>query len=382
MSSAPGIGVEGPPAQTAPGGSSTPEARSPRSASPPDVPPAPSTGGGAGSPPASVQLPGAEVRPLGIELEDAVELSVVVPVFNEVESVDELTGRIVAALDEITSRYELIIVDDGSRDGTGGALKRLGARYPKLRSIHLRRNYGQAAALSAGFDAARGEVVITLDGDLQNDPRDIPRLLEKMKEGYDVVSGWRAERKDRFLSRRLPSMVANWLIGRVTGVRLHDTGCSLKAYRADLLEDVHLYGEMHRFIPALASSQGVRIAEIKVDHHPRTRGRSKYNIMRTFRVILDLMLVKFLLSYSTRPLHLFGLLGLASFAMGFLISAYLTYVRLVHDVSLANRPILLLGIMLIIMGVQFITLGLIAEMQVRLYHEAQSKPIYSIRESS
>ncbi|MFN2433187.1 MAG: glycosyltransferase family 2 protein, partial [Gemmatimonadota bacterium] len=283
---------------------------------------------------------------------------------------------------EITPRYELLIVDDGSRDGTGPLLKRLCASHPRLRAIHLRRNFGQAAALSAGFDAARGTIVVTLDGDLQNDPRDIPRLLEKMAEGYDVVSGWRAERKDRFLSRRLPSTVANWLIGQVTGVRLHDTGCSLKAYRTELLRDVHLYGEMHRFIPALASAQGGSVAEIKVNHHPRTRGRSKYGILRTFRVVLDLILVKFLLSYSHRPIHLFGLLGIGAFTGGAVICTWLTYQKLALHLAIGGRPILLLGILLIIMGVQFVTMGLIAEMQVRLYHESQSKPIYRIREIS
>lgn len=324
----------------------------------------------------------ARAQPVDLPTGEPVDLSIVVPVYNEVEIVEDLAERTYAALEGVTVGYEVVIVDDGSRDGTGALLKQLRARYPRLRVIHLRRNFGQAAAMSAGFDAARGAIIVTMDGDLQNDPRDIPRLIEKMDEGYDVVSGWRANRQDPFLSRRLPSMMANWLIGKVTGVRLHDTGCTLKAYRREMLEDVHLYGEMHRFIPALASVQGGRMAELKVAHNARTRGRSKYNIFRVFRVVLDLILVKFLLSYSTRPIHLFGLLGLASFTGGVLICGALAYLRLFQGVGLSNRPILLLGVLLIIMGVQFITMGLIAEMQVRLYHEAQAKPIYRIRERS
>lgn len=325
----------------------------------------------------------AEVHPLDLELEARPELSIVIPVYNEVESIEPLVERLDATLGELPSTYEIIVVDDGSRDGSGAVLKRLCAQHPRLKAIHLRRNFGQAAALSAGFDASRGDVIVTLDGDLQNDPRDIPRLLERMaSDDVDVVSGWRAARKDGFLSRRLPSVVANWLIGHVTGVRLHDTGCSLKAYRAELLRDVHLYGEMHRFIPALASSQGARVAEIKVDHHARTRGKSKYGILRVFRVVLDLILVKFLLSYSNRPIHLFGLLGLGGFTVGTAICGWLTYQRFAFGTPMDGRPMLLLGILLIIMGVQFVTMGLIAEMQVRLYHEAQSKPIYRIREVS
>ena len=324
----------------------------------------------------------AEVLPMTIAPEPPLEVSIVIPVYTEVESVEDLVARVSEAMREITPHYELLIVNDGSRDGTGALLKRLGESHPELRCLHLKRNFGQSAAMAAGFDAARGRVIVTMDGDLQNEPRDIPRLLEKMEEGFDVVSGWRANRQDRWISRKLPSKAANWLIGRVTGVRLHDTGCSLKAYRADLIKDVHLYGEMHRFIPALASQQGGRIAEIKVTHHPRTRGQSKYTIMRFFRVVLDLILVKFLLSYSTRPIHLFGLLGMASLAAGFLIAGWLSWLRLTQAVPLGNRPMLLLGVLLIIMGVQFISMGLLAEMQVRLYHEAQSKPIYRIREIS
>jgi glycosyltransferase involved in cell wall biosynthesis len=324
----------------------------------------------------------ARVHALDVPLVEPVELSVVIPIFNEVEILEDLVERTNATLDGVPLVSEIVIINDGSRDGSGALLKGLGGRYPRLRTIHLSRNFGQAAAMSAGFDAARGNIIVTRDGDLQTDPKDIPRLIEKMDEGYDVVSGWRTQRQDTFLSRRLPSIVANWLIARVTGVPLHDTGCSLKAYRSELLEDVHLYGEMHRFIPALASQQGGRITELKVSHNRRTRGKSKYNIFRVFRVILDLILVKFLLSYSTRPIHLFGLLGLASLGAGLLICGELAYVRFFQDVSLSNRPVLLLGSLLIIMGVQFITMGLIAEMQVRLYHEAQSKPIYRIREKS
>lgn len=308
------------------------------------------------------------------------DLSVVVPVFNEEESLELLHQRLTEALSRLDLAYELIFVDDGSRDGSFAALQRLQAGDGRLRVVRLRRNFGQTAAFSAGFDRARGEVIVTLDADLQNDPADIPALLTKMDEGYDVVSGWRRERQDRFLDRRLPSIAANWLISLVTGVRLHDYGCSLKAYRREVLADVRLYGELHRFLPALAHGQGARVAEIPVSHFPRRFGRSKYGISRTLRVLLDLLAVRFLQSYSTRPIHIFGLLGLASLGAGTVLLAYLGVVRVILGQDIGNRPLVLLAILLTIFGAQSISTGLLAELVVRTYHEAQHKPIYTVRE--
>jgi glycosyltransferase involved in cell wall biosynthesis len=259
-------------------------------------------------------------------------------------------------------------------------LKRLRAGDRRVKVIRFRKNFGQTAALAAGFDHARGEVIITLDADLQNDPADIPRLLAKIGEGYDIVSGWRRDRKDRFLTRRLPSRLANWMISRITRVHLHDYGCTLKAFRREVVKSINLYGELHRFIPAIASTIGVTIAEVPVNHRPRLRGRSKYSIMRTPRVILDLLTVKFLLSYSTRPLQIFGLFGLVSGLVGLAIGLVLSYDRLILRQGIGNRPLLLLAILLIVIGIQFITLGLLAEIMVRAYHEATAKRIYHIKE--
>jgi glycosyltransferase involved in cell wall biosynthesis len=244
----------------------------------------------------------------------------------------------------------------------------------------LRRNFGQTAAFSAGFDLARGDVIITMDGDLQNDPADIPLLLEKIDEGYDVVSGWRVNRQDVFLTRRLPSRIANALISKVTGVRLHDYGCSLKAYRAEVVKNIKLYGELHRFIPALAKWVGIQVAEVPVTHYARKYGRSKYGLGRTIKVILDLLTVKFLLDYATRPIQIFGLLGVVCLILGTGLGLYLTTLRLFFNQSLSDRPILLLAILLIMLGVQFVIMGLLGELVVRTYHEAQGKPIYMIRE--
>ncbi len=307
-------------------------------------------------------------------------LSLVVPVFNEAANLPDLYREIAAACDPLPLRSEFLFIDDGSRDGSFEALRKIQAADPRVRVIRFRRNFGQTAAMSAGFDHARGEVVVTLDADLQNDPADIPRLLEKLGEGYDIVAGWRKCRKDRFLSRRLPSRLANRLISRLTGVRLHDYGCTLKAFRRDVLRQINLYGELHRFIPAIASKIGVEIAEIPVNHRPRSRGRSKYNILRTPRVLLDLLTVKFLLSYSTRPLQIFGLIGLFSGFAGLVIAAVLSYERLFLRQSIANRPLLLLAILLIVIGIQFITLGLMAEIMVRAYHESAAKRIYHVKE--
>lgn len=308
------------------------------------------------------------------------ELSVIIPVFNEEKNIEPLYEEISRVLNSLGQAFEIIFVDDGSRDGSFPVLKRIQEKDKAVKIIRLRRNFGQTAALSAGFDYARGRVIVTMDADLQNDPRDIPALLAKINEGYDLVSGWRQKRHDKFFTRRLPSIVANRLISFLTGVKLHDYGCTLKAFRKEIIKSIRLYGELHRFIPAIASTLGVRIAEVKVNHRPRRFGRSKYTIFRLPRVILDMLTVKFLLSYSTRPLQVFGLLGLISGLSGFVIALWLSYQRLILKVSSANRPILLLAVLLMVIGIQFITLGLLAEIMVRTYHESTGKPIYHIRE--
>jgi glycosyltransferase involved in cell wall biosynthesis len=308
------------------------------------------------------------------------ELSIVIPVRNEAAALAELHRELTEVLASWGGSYELIVVDDGSTDESFEILRRVQAGDPRLRVIRFRRNFGQTAAFAAGFDHARGRVIVTSDGDLQNDPRDIPALLEMLGRGYDVVCGWRRNRQDALLSRRVPSRMANWLISVATGVRLHDYGCSLKAFRAEVVKPLKLYGEMHRFLPAIASEQGVAIAEIAVSHRPRAHGRSNYGIGRTVRVLLDLLTVKFLLSYSTRPLQIFGLIGVAMGLLGLTVSGYLAYVRLMGEQAISNRPLLLLGILLIFTGVQLVTLGLLAELQSRTYHESQNKPIYVIRE--
>ena len=299
---------------------------------------------------------------------------------NEEENLPILHQRLTEALAGNGYSYEIIIVDDGSTDRSFDVMQELQAQDDHLRVVRFRRNYGQTAAFAAGFDRARGDVVITIDADLQNDPADIPALMAKMAEGYDVVSGWRVDRQDRFLDRRLPSIVANRLIGWTTGVRIHDYGCSLKAYRRDVLTDVRLYGELHRFIPALAHAAGARVTEIPVSHHPRRYGRAKYGLSRTLKVILDILAVRFLMSYSTRPIHIFGLLGLLSFAAGVVILLYLAVVRLFLLQPVADRPLMLLGILLTMLGVQLVTSGLLAEMVTRTYFESQDKPIYTVRE--
>jgi glycosyltransferase involved in cell wall biosynthesis len=309
------------------------------------------------------------------------DLSIVIPVKNEADNLPDLYEEFRAVLDASGRPWELLIIDDGSADDSFEILKRLHASDPRLRVIRFRKNFGQTAAFSAGFDRARGRYIITSDGDLQNDPRDIPAMVDRLEAGgLDIVCGWRKDRKDAFLSRRLPSMLANRLISVVTGVALHDYGCSLKVFRSEIVKSLKLYGEMHRFLPAIASWMGVTIAETVVNHRPRRRGRSKYGLGRTVRVVLDLLTVKFLLSYSTRPLQIFGLVGLLTGAAGFGISAWLAYVRLFASQSIANRPLLLLGILLMFTGVQFLTMGLLAELQARTYHESQGKPTYAIRE--
>ena len=305
-------------------------------------------------------------------------LSIVIPVFNEEENIPLLAEEIRRALDPQEVAYEVVAVDDGSTDGTWARLESVRAQDPRWILVGLRRNFGQTAAMSAGFDHARGDVIVTLDGDLRNDPADIPRLLALAKD-HDVVSGWRKERQDPFLSRRLPSMLANWLISRVTGVRLHDYGCTLKAYRREVVEHLHLYGEMHRFIPAIASWMGISLAEVETHHRPRRFGRSKYGITRTLRVILDLITVKFLLSFATKPIQVFGLLGLFAAGVGIAIGGYLTALKLAFGAQIGGRPLLFLGILLILVGVQFLVMGLLGEMLVRVYHESQRKPIYMVK---
>jgi glycosyltransferase involved in cell wall biosynthesis len=308
------------------------------------------------------------------------EISVVIPIRNEAPSLVELHRELTETLTTWGRPYEILIVDDGSTDESFAMLSRLQALDPHLRVIRFRRNFGQTAAFAAGFDHARGRVIVTSDGDLQNDPHDIPKMVEMLDQGHDIVCGWRKVRKDPFLSRRVPSIVANRLISMATGVHLHDYGCSLKVFRAEVVKPLKLYGEMHRFLPAIASEQGVSIAEVVVNHRERQHGRSKYGIGRTIRVILDLITVKFLLSYATRPLQIFGLIGFVMGLPGVCILAYLAYVRLTGQEAIGNRPLLLFGILLVFTGVQLVTLGLLAEMQARTYHESQKKPTYVIRE--
>ena len=309
-----------------------------------------------------------------------VDISIVVPLYNEIDNINILYAKMKPISSSIGKTIEIIFVDDGSTDGTFEHLQKIQKTDTSVWVIRLRRNFGQAAAFSAGFDFAAGQIIITMDGDLQNDPQDIPLLIEKIDQGFDIVSGWRVKRQDNFITRRLPSMIANALISKVTGVKLHDYGCSLKAYREEVVKNIRLYGELHRFIPAIASWMGIKVAEVPVNHFPRKYGRSKYGLGRTLRVMLDLITVKFMLNYATRPLQVFGLAGLISFLIGLVISGYLTILRLFYGESLSDRPILLLGILLIILGVQLVLMGLLGELIVRTYHESQDKPIYAVRE--
>lgn len=307
------------------------------------------------------------------------EISIVIPVYNEQETIPHLHSALTEALEDLERSWEVILVNDGSSDHSAERLDEVAAADPRFIAIHLRRNFGQTPAMSAGFDHARGEIIVAMDADLQNDPADIPKLLAKIDEGYDVASGWRRDRKDSFITRILPSRVANALISGVTGVRLHDYGCSLKAYRREILEDVKLYGEMHRFIPALAYWAGGQITEVEVSHHPRKYGSSKYGLSRTIRVFLDLLTVKFLLSYVTRPIQVFGKWGLLSGTIGFIMALWLSFRKFYFGEDIGNRPALLLAVLLILVGFQFVTMGLLAELQTRTYYEAQNKPIYAIR---
>ena len=308
------------------------------------------------------------------------DLSVVIPIRNEAASLVELCHELTETLESWGRPFEILIVDDGSTDESFQILTLLQAADPRLRVIRFRRNFGQTAAFAAGFDHARGRVIVTSDGDLQNDPRDIPSMVHTLESGYDIVCGWRKDRKDRFFSRRLPSTIANWLISAATGVHLHDYGCSLKVFRAEVIKPLKLYGEMHRFLPAIASEQGVTIAEAVVNHRPRRHGESKYGIARTIRVILDLLTVKFLMSYSTRPLQVFGPVGLGIAILGSIIGGWLAYQRIAGIATAGWLALLFLSLLLVITGGQLVTLGLLAELQARTYHESQDKPTYVVRE--
>jgi len=308
-------------------------------------------------------------------------LSLVIPVYNEAENLDLLHKAIQDALDDMPHvQWEVVYVDDGSQDDSTQILESLAEQDPNhIIVVEFRRNFGQTAAIAAGIDHARGDVIILLDADLQNDPADIPMMIEKLDQGYDVVSGWRVNRRDKFLTRRLPSQAANWLISTVTGVHLHDYGCTLKAYRREVLSDFRLYGEMHRFIPAYASSVGAKIIEVPVQHHSRKYGKSKYGLMRTLKVILDLFTVKFLISYSNKPIYLFGGVGLGLMLISGITWLFLMIRRLWFKISVFDSPLFQVSTMLMILGVQSILMGLIAELLVRTYHESQQKPTYTVR---
>ena len=308
------------------------------------------------------------------------DLSVVVPLYNEEESLPHLVQQLTDALRPSGERFELVLVNDGSSDRTAEVLEQLSHEVPELVAVLLRKNYGQTAAMAAGFDVAQGDVIVSLDGDLQNDPADIPMLLAKLREGYDLVSGWRHQRQDAALQRKLPSRIANRLIGRVTGVKLHDYGCSLKAYRREVLSDMRLYGELHRFLPALAFIEGARITEVKVNHRARQYGSSKYGIDRTFRVLMDLLTVWFMKRFLTRPMYVFGFGGLIAMLGSLLASSYLLVVKLMGG-DIGNRPLLTLAVVLGLAGIQLFCFGLLGELLIRTYHESQGRPIYRIRET-
>ncbi len=331
------------------------------------------------------EQPGARAETAGIRWTggEAPDLSVFLPVFNEEPNLRPLHERLDRALAALDRTAEIIYVDDGSSDRSLDILRELAERDPRVRVIALRRNYGQTAAMAAGIDAARGKILVPMDADLQNDPADIGRLLDKLDEGYDVVSGWRRTRHDPLLTRKIPSVIANRLISWIGGVPLHDYGCSLKAYRRESLADVHLYGEMHRFIPIYASWSGARVTEIPVEHHARTMGKTKYGLSRTMKVVFDLMTIKFMASYQTKPLYVFGWAGLATLAISVLCALFaflMKYAHWPHHADFIQTPLPVLTAVLLVLGVQFFLMGLLAEMLVRTYHESQAKPIYAVRE--
>ncbi len=311
---------------------------------------------------------------------DAPELSVFLPVYNEEPNLRPLHTKLDEALKRLGRSAEIVYVDDGSTDGSLKILREISQLDPRVRVVALRRNYGQTAAMAAGIDAAKGDVLIPMDADLQNDPADITRLLKKLDEGYDVVSGWRKNRKDKMITRKIPSMLANRLISWIGGVPLHDYGCSLKAYRRESLQDVRLYGEMHRFIPIYAAWAGARVTEIPVEHHARTMGKSKYGLSRTIKVVFDLMTIKFMASYQTKPIYVFGSFGMLAFAISILGGLYAVFLKIFHKADFVQTPLPILSIVMFAVGVQFLLMGLLAEMLVRTYHESQAKAIYSVRE--
>ena len=325
------------------------------------------------------QITSTETEGIALAESEAPELSVFLPVYNEELNVLPLHERLDEALRTLGRTAEIIYVDDGSTDGSLKVLRELARTDPRVRVIALRRNYGQTPAMAAGIDAAKGRVLIPMDADLQNDPADISRLLEKLDEGYDVVSGWRRNRRDNLITRKIPSMIANRLISWIGGVPLHDYGCSLKAYRRESLQDVHLYGEMHRFIPIYASWAGARVTEIPVEHYARTMGKSKYGLSRTFKVVFDLMTIKFMASYQTKPIYVFGTFGVLAFLIS-LIAGVWAILKKLEGISFVLTPLPIITVVLFAVGVQFLLMGLLAEMLVRTYHESQSKPIYAVRE--
>ncbi len=310
----------------------------------------------------------------------APELSIVIPVLNEEDNLPALYQEIVDVLTPLGKRFEILFIDDGSTDASFALASSIHHRDDRVRVVRFRKNFGQTAALAAGFDLARAPVIVTLDADRQNDPRDIPHLLERLEAGFDMVCGWRKDRKDPFLSRKVPSAIANRIISLTTGVHLHDYGCTLKAFRSDVVKSIDLYGEMHRFIPAVASGIGVSIDEVVVSHRPRVKGSSKYGISRTFRVILDLMTVKFLLSYSSRPLQIFGSLGMLMGGVGFVMGLHLTWVKFGLGEPIGGRPLLVLTSLLMLVGFQLVSLGLLGELLVRIFHENRTRPPYAVRE--
>ena len=308
------------------------------------------------------------------------QVSIIAPVYNEIESIPHLLTAISSVMTEHNIIYEILCIDDGSTDGSTQLLKELALTHNDLKAVLLRRNYGQTAAMAAGFNYAEGKIIITLDADLQNDPQDIPKLLEKMAEGYDLVSGWRKNRQDNKLSRLIPSKLANLLISKVTEVRLNDYGCSLKAYSAEVVKDMNLYGELHRFLPALAYIEGAKITEIPVNHYARKYGKSKYGLDRTFRVLMDLLTIWFMKTFLTRPMHVFGMIGLLCMLSGTGVGIYLTFIKFYLGESIGNRPLLILVVVLLLTGVQLFSFGLLAELLMRTYHESQNRPIYRVRE--
>ncbi|MCB0346857.1 MAG: glycosyltransferase family 2 protein [Bdellovibrionales bacterium] len=307
-------------------------------------------------------------------------VSIVIPLFNEEDNVEALYQELTSVAAAASLNCQFVFVDDGSSDQTVSRLMAIAGDDERVMIVNFRRNFGQTAAMAAGFDFADGDIIVTMDGDLQNDPAEIPNMIAKLEEGYDMVAGWRKNRQDKFLSRKLPSMIANRIISSTTNVRLHDYGCTLKVMRSEVAKNIQLYGEMHRFIPALAAELGVKVAEVPVNHRARVAGTSKYGISRTFRVLLDLLTVKFFLGFSTRPLHMFGMLGMVTGAFGFLILGWLAIERLIIGLPIGGRPMLMLGSMLVLIGLQFICFGLLAEVMVRTYHESQNKKIYTVRE--